>query len=47
MPPKSEEKVVSKAKCHEFFLSARHIGVSITSGGTGKKEDSEKLKKHK
>jgi len=35
--------VVSRAKRHAFFGWAMLMGASITSGGTGKKEDSAKL----
>jgi len=43
MPPKTDIKVVNNASFRAFYLSANIIGASITSGGTGKKEDSAKL----
>ncbi len=43
MPPNTELIVVIPAKYQILLLLAKHMGINMTSGGIGKKEDSEKL----
>ena len=47
MPPNTELIVVIPAKYQILLLLAKHIGINMTSGGIGKKEDSEKLNANK
>jgi hypothetical protein len=47
MPPSTEPIVVIRANRHAFVGFDKHMGNNITSGGIGKKDDSETLKINK
>ena len=46
-PPRTDVMVVISAYLQALLGVAKHMGASMTSGGTGKKDDSAKLKSPK